>query len=265
MAPEQVGENGTIRSMSQQLLLVGNWKSYITSTEGAIHLVKTLDKKLPKKLKSKIVLVPAAPLVALVRYVYGGKRMSVGMQDVTQHEEGASTGSVTAAGVVGSGATYCIVGHSERRKDGETNVDVARKIRLLLDAKVTPIVCIGELERDRDGNFYNILEHDVAECLARILPQEVSKVVIAYEPVWAIGASAAPASRVVSEALVFIRKTIASQFGREIALKMKMLYGGSVSPSNAHELLHLGHVNGFLIGRASADADQFIGIIKACQ
>ncbi len=246
-------------------LIIGNWKSYITDANAARLLVRGIVKKLPSNMRAAVVLAPTAPLFGVARAVYSGSRISYALQDVSTDLQEASTGSVLAQTVRGAGALYCIVGHAERRARGDTNSIVAEKVRMLLDAKVIPIVCVGEQSRDSDGAYFTAIEQDVRESLKKVLPHEAGKVVVAYEPVWAIGAKAAPAPRVVSEALVFVRKILADRFGREAARKTKVVYGGAVDALNARELLNEGNADGFLVGRSSTKAAEFLGIIKSCQ
>lgn len=216
-------------------------------------------------MKAEVVVCPPALLLAYLRGAYKGKRIGFGVQDITLHPVGAHTGEVTAELALTSGATYAIIGHAERRAEGETDEIVTREVRAALDAGLRPIVCVGEAERDRDGKYFSVLEKTVAASLSSLLPHELAKVVIAYEPVWAIGAAVAPEGRVVAEAMLYIRKTIAAIYGREAALKAKIIYGGAVDDTSASGLLENGHTQGFLVGRASVDAEKFIGIIRACE
>lgn len=246
-------------------MFVGNWKSFVSSPKQGVALLKAIDKKLPRALKGTVVVCPPAPILAYVRSAYGGKRIHFGTQDISEFEPGAHTGETAALLAKESGAGFTIIGHAERREQGETDERVSRKVRAALDAKLTPIVCVGELERDRDGHYFALIEKTVSASLARITAAEAARVVIAYEPVWAIGASSAPEPRTIAEAIVYIRKTLATLFGREVALKVKILYGGAVDAQNAVQVLTEGHAHGFLIGRASVSADAFADIIRVCQ
>lgn len=216
-------------------------------------------------MKARLVVCPPALILAYLRSTYKGKRIQFGVQNISLAEQGAHTGEVTATLARASGAEYAIVGHAERRAIGESNMTVAGEARAALDAGLTPIICVGELERDRDGKFFSILEAMVAASVAEIRGNEITKVIIAYEPVWAIGASTAPDARTVAEAVLYIRKTLVTLYGRDLALRVKILYGGAVDETSAVELLKDGHMNGFLVGRASAEPARLIGIIRACQ
>lgn len=246
-------------------LVVANWKAFVASPKDGVTLLKKIDRGLPRGMKSTIVLCPPALLVAYLRSVYKGKRMQFGVQDISLLPLGPHTGEITAELAYASGANFVIVGHAERRARGESDDVVAQELRAALDAGLTPIVCVGESVRDRNGEYFTTIEKSLAASLARVLPHEISKVVVAYEPVWAIGAVSAPDPRTVAEALLFIRKTLAAMYNREAALKVKIIYGGAVDELTAGGLLKNGQASGFLVGRASVDPENFLGIIRACE
>ncbi len=230
----------------------------------ALGLLKKIDKGLPRGIKAEVVIAPPSPLLAYLRSEYGGKRVNFAAQTISADTLGAHTGEVPAESARAAGARYTLVGHAERRARGESDEYVARLTRAALDAGLIPIICIGEGERDKEGHYFAQIEKGLAASLARVLPHELARVVIAYEPVWAIGAAVAPGGRVVSEAALYIRKTLAALYGRDAALKTRILYGGAVDATSAPELLREGNVNGFLVGRASVDPVSFIGILRAC-
>lgn len=226
--------------------------------------MKAIDKGLPRGSATEVVVCPPALLVAYLRHQYGGKRIAIGVQDLSFVTTGAHTGDVTAELAHASGAMYAIIGHAERRAEGVTDDVVAREARAALNAGLTPIVCVGEKERDREGHYFSAIEQALTASLAGLTHADANKIVIAYEPVWAIGAAAAPDARTVAEATLFIRKTLATMYGRDAALKIKILYGGAVDETTAADLLQNGQGNGFLVGRASTGASHFLGIIRAC-
>ena len=246
-------------------LIVGNWKNFVLGPKEALALVKGIDKGLPRTLSCNLVICPPTSVLAYVRSSYSGKRMQIGAQNVSEFVDGVHTGEVSASMVRAAGATYAIVGHAERRAMGETDAVVALKVRAVLDAKMTPVVCIGESLRDKEGHHFTAIEQMLKGSLATVLPNEISKIVIAYEPVWAIGAATAPDARTVAEAILFIRKSLVQVFGRDGALRVKVLYGGAVDEESAAGLLRQGQASGFLVGRASADAARFVATIRACQ
>ncbi len=210
------------------------------------------------------VLVPP-PLVGLVRMRYRGSRIQLGAQDVSLYPPGAHTGESSAELLASSGASHVLVGHAERRADGETDENISLKVRRALDVGLTPVLCFGEQTRDREGQHFAFLEATITAGLKMVRAAEAHKVILAYEPVWAIGAQQPPDAREVYEAVVFARKTLAVMYGREQALKARILYGGAVSKDTALQLIERGAPNGFLVGRASLNPDEFASIIRVCQ
>lgn len=243
-------------------LIVGNWKTYISSLKEAKKLVKDIEKGLPRRLTAEVVLCPPAPFIGPLALGYGGKRILFGAQDVS-FDDGAPTGDIMPEVLKDVGARYAIVGHAERRRDGDSSDIVAEKIRAALAARIRPIVCFGERERDRDGAYFLELERDIVESLAGIPEEGVKKIIFAYEPVWAIGAPMPPSAREIQETLIFIRKTLALRYPRALALKTRILYGGAVDADSAPDLIEHSGAAGFLVGRASAHPDAFVGIIRA--
>lgn len=245
-------------------LIVGNWKSYITSINDAEKLFKGIEKALPRILKSEVVVCAPYPFIEFLEDSYSGKRISFGAQNV-YFESGAHTGEVSAAALKSIGVSSVIVGHAERRSMGETDEDVSKKIGALLDQKMRPIVCVGEKERDKDGHYLHELETSIISSLAILGPNDLKKIVIAYEPVWAIGSPLPPSARAIRETIIFIRKVLADRFDKTQALKAKIIYGGAVDAHNVEELSKESGANGFLLGRASVDAESFTNIISTFQ
>lgn len=245
-------------------LIVGNWKSYVNSLKEGKRLFKEIEKKLPKNLKAGVVVCPPLPLLGELARAYHGSRIAFGAQDAF-YEPGAHTGEVSMELVKDAKAAHIILGHAERRARGETDEVVAKKVGAALDLKLTPIVCIGEAARDRDGHYLASLAESTLASLALVEPQSLKKIVLAYEPVFAIGAPLPLPARAVRESLIFIRKTLASRFDRADALKVRILYGGAVAEDSAAELIASSGADGFLLGRASASADAFTSIVSLCQ
>lgn len=242
-------------------LVVGNWKTYTSLRSEALKLFKKIEKSIPRGTDAEVVVCPPAPLLGVLAGSYSGKRVVFGAQDVSA--DGALTGGTEAHLIADLGARYAIVGHAERRAEGDTDEVVARKLVAALGAGLTPILCVGESARDLDGAYLATLEKSLTASLARLDGALFKKVVVAYEPVWAIGAAEAPAASIVREALIFIRKVLASRFDRAVAMRTRVLYGGAVTEANARVLIEEGGASGFLVGRASTDAEEFIGIIRA--
>lgn len=244
-------------------LVVGNWKLYIENLEEGKKLLKDIDKKFPRGAKAEVVVCPPLFLESALRREYKGKRIAFGAQDIFSESQGAHTGAISPLHVKSLGVQYAIVGHSERRAMGDTDEIVAKKAVAALSVKLHPIICVGERERDTEGKFFSVIEKSVKESLSRIEPTAAGKITIAYEPVWAIGATEAASPRVAAEAILYIRKTIADMWGRDAAHKVRIIYGGSVNAENIHAFAEEKNIQGVLPGRASVDAVEFTSIIKA--
>lgn len=245
-------------------LIVGNWKSYITTFKEAKALFKEIEKALPRQVKSDVVVCPPFPFIDYLSDSYGGERISFGAQDV-HFEIGAATGTVSAPALKSVGVRYVIVGHAERRAMGETDEIVSKKVGAALDEKLVPIVAIGENSHDKDGHYLKELEENIERSLASVQEKDLKKLVIAYEPVWAIGAPLPPDARTIRETIIFIRKVLAGMFDRSAALKTRIIYGGAVDDENAEELIQSSGAHGFLLGRASVDAEKFGRIVSMFQ
>lgn len=244
-------------------LIVGNWKAYVTSLKEAKKLFKDIEGGLPRGNRAEIVVCPPAPFVHPLAASYKGRRIAFGAQDAS-YEGGQHTGATTPHMLKDVGALYAIVGHSERREEGDTDDIVSKKIVAVLASGLMPIVCVGEKARDKDGHYLADLEKSLLNSLARIEPTMLKKIVIAYEPVWAVGASTAPSAREIREVIIFLRKVLATRYDRAAALKVRILYGGDVNDSNIASLIDGSDASGFLLGRASVVAAEFISILKAC-
>ncbi len=244
-------------------LIVGNWKLYVPTLQGAKKLFRDIDKSFPRGVKSTVVVCPPTPFVALMRDEYGGKKLSFGAQDAFYEVDGAHTGMTSPRALRSADIEYVILGHAEVRAQGETSETVSKKVVLALEEKLHPIICLGESVRDSEGLYLSEIERMVSETLSRVESSNASKITIAYEPVWAIGGAAAPEPRTASETMMFIRKTLADMWGREKALKVRIIYGGAVDTENAERFKECEGIQGLLVGRASTDAKEFVQIIKA--
>lgn len=244
------------------MLIVANWKAYVETLEKAKRLL-SVGKRLAAA-GHEIVLAPSAPHLG---FLAAGNRTNVefAAQDVSVTLGGAATGEVTAGLLADLGATYVIVGHSERRTAGETDADVVEKARHALAHGLIPIVCIGERERDGEAMYLNLLRTQLTTVLTPLSQKERLSLVIAYEPLWAIGKSAAESitSADLTEMVLYIRKILGEFLPGKGNLKVRILYGGSVEPTNARMLAASSGIDGFLIGHASVDAASFGAIAKA--
>ena len=243
-------------------LVVGNWKAYVSSLKDAKKLFKSVEKNLPRDMEPRVVLCPPHPFLEPLARSYSGSRIAFGAQDAF-FENGAHTGETTMGMVKSVGAEYVILGHAERRAQGETDAMVSKKIGAALDERLTPVVSVGESVRDREGHYLEELEKSITGSLALVDVRSLKKIVIAYEPVWAIGAPLPPTGHIIRQTLIFIRKTLALRFDRADALKARIIYGGAVNEETARSLLEESEADGLLLGRASVDPDAFAAIIHS--
>jgi len=245
------------------MLIVANWKAYVETKEKAKKLY-AVSGTLAAKAKHELVLCVPYPYLGLFA---GGKKSKVrlGAQDVSTSTGGAATGEVTAGMLSRIGASYVIVGHSERRAAGETDAEIAQKLQRALAEKLTPILCVGERVRDADAAYLAVVRTQLSAALGNLSQKERLAVVIAYEPVWAIGKSAAQAITPVdlTEMILYIRKVLNEFLPGKGAQNVPILYGGSTEPANARALASGTGIDGFLVGHASAEPASWIGIIKA--
>jgi triosephosphate isomerase len=211
-----------------------------------------------------IVLAPPFTSIPAVAETIKGTNMALSAQDVFWEEKGAFTGEISAEMLLDLGCKYVIIGHSERRQFfGETDETVNKKVRQALNKGLLPIVCVGELLSEREaGKANEVIERQVAGALKGVIADEMQKIVIAYEPVWAIGTGKTATTQQAQDAHAFIRGVLARMFDDATAKKVRIQYGGSVKPANAHELMSQPDVDGALVGGASLEARSFADIVK---
>lgn len=246
-------------------LIAGNWKMNKTIVE-ALELVKALHYGLQYPDATKLEIVVAPPYTALNKVAEFLKDSFIGVsaQDLFWEESGAFTGAISALMLKDVGAEYTIIGHSERRQVfGETDSSVNKKIKAALVHNIVPIFCVGETLEEREaGKVSTVIETQFAGGLKDLTPEQLEKMVIAYEPVWAIGTGKTATPEQAEEVHAMIRQMLVKQFGQTTADIVRILYGGSVKPSNSKELLSQPNIDGALVGGASLKAEDFIGIIK---
>ncbi|MHB8302445.1 MAG: triose-phosphate isomerase [Acidobacteriaceae bacterium] len=244
-------------------LIAANWKMYKTPTQ-AREFVTAFLPLVKGHTRDEIVLCP--PFIDLATVLDGvhGSSVHVGGQNMHWQEEGAFTGETSAAMLAAAGCTHVILGHSERRQFfGETDESVNRKLHAALQHKLVPIVCVGELLAEREaGKTEEVLLRQTARGLVDVAPELARRIVIAYEPVWAIGTGKTATPEMAGEAHLIIRSQVARSLGREIADAMRVLYGGSVKPENATTLLNQPEIDGALVGGASLDPQSFAKIVQ---
>lgn len=185
--------------------------------------------------------------------------LSIGAQNVASNEEIAQTGFVNVSMLKSYGASHCLVGHSEVRSRGETDNQILDSVKLLLQKKIVPIICVGEKERDNHGWYLSSVKEQVEKIVSNIPRNQIKSLIFAYEPIWAIGSAAAREATVDEsrEMIIFIRKVIADAVDEKIANSISILYGGSVNEQNASSFISLGGADGLLVGRTSLDAKRF--------
>ena len=244
-------------------LVAGNWKMHKTLRESAALAAAVA--RAGAVTGVEIVLAPTAPALAAVATAVAGHRIGVAAQNVHWEREGAFTGEISGPMIRDTGASWVIIGHSERRQlFGETDETVARKVRAALTALLTPIVCIGETLAERDaGNTLAVLDRQVRRGLDDVTGSELAGLVIAYEPVWAIGTGRTATPAQAQQAHAHIRQRLTQWFGAEASAACRLLYGGSVKPDNAQALLAQPDIDGALVGGASLDLDAFMAIVSA--
>ncbi len=245
------------------MLIVSNWKAYVEDVKRAKGLV-ALAKRLSGKYRHDMVLAPSAPQLGLLA---AGNRSKVAFaaQDVSETTGGASTGESSAKIIANLGVAYVIIGHSERRAMGEGDDVAAKKAQHALAHGLVPILCVGERERDHGAEYLGFIRAQIAAVMSGLSQKERAQVVVAYEPVWAIGKSALEAIHPsdLAEMTLYIRKVLGDYLPGKAPAKTRIIYGGSVDPSNIRDLARTGGVDGFLIGRASVDTTSFTALIAA--
>lgn len=250
-------------------IIIGNWKMNPRTEKEAEKLFGNVAKGLNNLKKTQVVI--CAPYIYLQKLKKLSKKISLGAQDAFFGDVGPFTGEISGEMLYNIGVKYIILGHSERRALGETDLLINKKIKGALAAGLTPILCVGEEtrdERDPRHGYFNIVKRQVEECLEGVSKNSITKVIIAYEPVWAI--SSTPNRRDATavdskEMVIFIRKILSGITSPETAKSVRIIYGGSVNEKDAGEFLEFGGADGALPGRASLSADKFIKIVKTCE
>lgn len=243
-------------------ILVANWKMNPATWREAKLLFEATRKAAEAAKNVTVIVAPPAIFLRDIASSYKGRRIALAAQNVHQQATGSFTGEVSVTQARDAKASYVIVGHAERRAMGETNDDARQKVAAALAEKMTPILCVGEHTRSASGEHFTFVRDQLAIGLADVQPGKLSKVLLAYEPVWAIGATRPMSAADMHEMAIFIRKSVVDRFGPP-GMNVKILYGGSIDDSNAEDMLEHGDVNGLLIGRASADPKKVAALLSA--
>lgn len=246
-------------------IIIGNWKMNPLTLKGAEKLFSGVAKSIVGIKKTDVVI--CSPFLYLEKLKKLSRKISLGAQDAFFGDVGAFTGEVSGEMLYNIGVRYVILGHSERRAMGENDLDINKKIKSSLGAGLTVILCVGESERDENHSYFNLIKSQLEECLSGVSKTSVSKIIIAYEPIWAISSTANRKDATPSdsrEMAVFIRKILSDKFGAE-ASNMRIIYGGSANEKDAEDFLRNGGVDGLLPGRASLDTNKFTAIIQIAE
>jgi triosephosphate isomerase len=244
-------------------LIAGNWKMYKTSPE-AVETAQQLVELVADTADVDIMIAPVFTALDPVSKVVKNSRVALGAQNLYWEKEGAYTGEISADMLVSTGCQYVIIGHSERRQYfGETDETVNKKIRAAIDAALIPVFCVGESEAEREsGQTFSVLDKQVKKGLEGYFAKDLGTLVIAYEPVWAIGTGKTATRDQAQEAHQYIRSLIDENMDSALAESIRILYGGSVKPDNIDQLMQMPDIDGALVGGASLDAESFSKIVK---
>ncbi|OYP38271.1 triose-phosphate isomerase [Rhodopirellula sp. MGV] len=250
--------------MSRRTIIAGNWKMNMRA-DTAAALAKGVSEAVGENPSVEVAVCPPSVYLHLVSDVLAGSAVGLGAQNLYPAGDGAYTGEVNAAMLSDCGCRYVILGHSERRAlMGETDKQVSEKLAAALAGNLVPIVCVGETLEDREaGKTEDVVGTQLRGSLEGLDESRATGVVIAYEPVWAIGTGKTATPEQAEDVHAFIRNLLGELFTPEVASQMRIQYGGSVKPGNAEELLGQPNIDGALVGGASLKVDDFVGIIKA--
>ena len=244
--------------------IAGNWKMNLLR-DSSLALVRSLIQQLPQSDRVEVAVCPPSVYLQEVATALRGSRIALGAQNMYHEKEGAFTGELSGGMLRDVGCSHVILGHSERRQFfGETDKSVNQKVVAALAVGLTPIVCVGETLAERDaGNMERVIDTQCRGSLAALSPEQAAKLVIAYEPVWAIGTGKTASPEQAEEVHAHIRGLLVELFGQATADGLRIQYGGSVKADNAAELLRQPNIDGALVGGASLKADGFAAIVKA--
>ena len=249
------------------LFIAGNWKMNPSSTEDAVALAQAIKAGVGQETKVRVALCPPSVFLPAVDAVLANSPIGLGGQNMHWKADGAYTGELSGAMLVGAGCTHVILGHSERRHGmGETDQQVNDKLKAALAVQLIPIVCIGETLAQREaGKTDDVVGTQLEGSLAEITAEQMTGIVVAYEPVWAIGTGKTATPAQAQQVHAFIRNALRVKFDAATAARVVVQYGGSVKADNAAELLACPDIDGALVGGASLKASDFLGIIQAGQ
>lgn len=248
--------------MAAKVLIVANWKMNPASFKEARRLFEATKRAAEAAQQTSVVVAPPVLYLRELRLSYKGMRLSFAAQGAHEASGGAHTGEVSMTQLKDARVPYVLIGHAERRAAGETNIDTRERVATALTFGLTPILCVGESRRDHSGDHFAFVKEQLRTGLANVPAARITKVIIAYEPVWAIGATQPMIPRDMHEMSIFIRKTIVEMCG-DAGHRVRVLYGGAIDETSVADMLLNGDVAGLLVGRASQEADKFAALMQA--
>lgn len=249
-------------------IVIANWKMNPGSFAEAGQLFAEIKQTASKLSNVKTVIAPPFVYLGELNKSYLGHKIEFAGQDVFWERKGSFTGEISSAMLKDRGATYVIIGHSERRALGEGDEEVNKKVVAAIQADLTAVLCVGESDRDhKDGTYLSFLTSQLKSAFNGVSRGKLSRVIVAYEPIWAIGKSEEEAMKPeeLHETVLFIKKVISGLFGKSFGLKVPILYGGSAEKGNTEVLLTKGMVDGLLVGHASLKASEFSSMLRIVQ
>lgn len=251
-----------LKKEKQKWLIVANWKMNPVSGKLAKQVFSSVKKVANKIRNVDTVICP--PYIYMENMKTSGHRFVLGAQDLFPLGEGSFTGNISYLQLKNLGVKYSLIGHSEKRNQGETNEAINEKVKAGLRGIITPIICIGEKERDESGEYLKFIKEQISSSLSGLPKTSIKDIVVAYEPVWAIGSTAKrePTTKEIFEVTIFIKKVLSDIYDTKSVPPTKILYGGSVDDKNVEIILKEGGVDGVLVGRASLDSKKFSEILK---
>ena len=248
-------------------IVAGNWKMNLNYEE-AIHLATNLNAWVADNHPiAQVIIAPSSIYLQTLLEAVDEQYVKISSQDISAHEKGAYTGDISAEQLDSIGLDFAIIGHSERREyQGETDIVIAEKLKQAFKHQINPILCVGEKLEEREAEkHFEVVKTQIMDALVAQKPEDLSRLIIAYEPVWAIGTGKTATPEQAQEIHAFIRKVLKDEFGVEVANDTSILYGGSVNAENANEIFAQPDIDGGLVGGASLKYDDFVQIIAACK
>ncbi|MDQ2933295.1 MAG: triose-phosphate isomerase [bacterium] len=242
-------------------LVIGNWKLNPASLEEAKEIIHKAKATAAQLSHTEVVLCPPFVFISAITDK-DAESVTRGAQSVSVQESGSHTGEVSAAMLKGMGVKYVLAGHSEERARGDSDEIVAGRVKAILENGMHAVLCVGEKERDENGEYLEALKIQIQKSLALVPAGKAKNIVMAYEPIWAIGAQEAMKAEQVYEMSIFVKKVFSDVFTQEQAMKVTILYGGSVNFSNAADIISVGKVDGLLVGRESINLTGFSDLLK---